>query len=125
MPAEEAEALWDAAWAMAPNGVILEVATYCGKSAAWLGAAAQQRGGRVVPVDHHRGSEENQAGWEHHDADLVDPADGRLDTLPHWRRSVARAGLEHCVVGLVGDSATIAAHFSTPLGFCFIDGGPG
>ena len=40
----------------------------------------------ALSVDHHRGSEENQAGWEHHDPDLVDPADGRLDTLPHWRR---------------------------------------
>ena len=27
----------------------------------------------VVTVDHHRGSEENQPGWEYHDPSLVDP----------------------------------------------------
>ncbi|HMD45570.1 MAG TPA: class I SAM-dependent methyltransferase, partial [Acidimicrobiales bacterium] len=46
-------------------------------------------------------------------------------TLPHWRRAVARAGLEHHVVGVVGDSATVAARWRTPLCFCFIDGGHG
>ena len=77
--------LYDAAWAMAPHGLILEVGTYCGKSATWLGAAAKQRGGRVVTIDHHRGSEENQAGWEHHDTELVDPGnrdDGHPAVLP-------------------------------------------
>ena len=46
---------------------MLEVGTYCGKSAIYLGAAAREVGGTVFTVDHHRGSEENQAGWEHHD----------------------------------------------------------
>ena len=95
MPPDEAEALYDAAWAMAPHGVILEVGTYCGKSATWLGAAAKARGGRVVTVDHHRGSEENQAGWEHHDTDAGrsgDRPDGHAAVLPHDRctRPVSR-----------------------------------
>src|SRR5206468_5892738 len=33
LPADEADALYDAAWAMAPYGPLLEVGTYCGKSA--------------------------------------------------------------------------------------------
>ena len=65
-----------------PHGPALEVGTYCGKSAIYLGAAAREVGGTVFTVDHHRGSEENQAGWEHHDADLVDPESGLMDTLP-------------------------------------------
>ncbi len=38
--------------------------------------------GVVFTVDHHRGSEENQAGWPYHDPALVDPESGRVDTLP-------------------------------------------
>ncbi len=29
------------------------------------------------------------------------------------------------MIGLVGDSATVARHWSSPLAFCFIDGGHG
>jgi MMP 1-O-methyltransferase len=123
MPPAEAEALWDAAWAMAPRGVILEVGTYCGKSATWLGAAAQLRGGSVVTVDHHRGSEENQAGWEHHDPSLVDPDTELMDTLPFFRRTMHAAGLEDVVTAIVGRSTTVAAMWSTPLAMLFIDGG--
>jgi predicted O-methyltransferase YrrM len=123
MPPDEAEALYDAAWAMAPYGVILEVGTYCGKSATWLGAAAAARGGRVVTVDHHRGSEENQAGWEHHDPTLVDPRIGLMDTLPFFRTTMHAAGLEDVVTAVVGRSTTVAAMWSTPLSMLFIDGG--
>ena len=123
MPPDEAEALWDAAWAMAPHGVLLEVGTYCGKSATWLGAAAQLRGGRVVTVDHHRGSEENQAGWEHHDPALVDPETGLMDTLPFFRATMHAAGLEDTVTAVVGRSTAVAAMWSTPLALLFIDGG--
>jgi MMP 1-O-methyltransferase len=123
LPPDEAEALWDAAWAMAPNGVILEVGTYCGKSATWLGAAAAARGGHVVTVDHHRGSEENQAGWEHHDETLVDPVIGLMDTLPFFRGTMQAAGLEDAVIAVVGQSTTVASIWNTPLAMLFIDGG--
>ena len=101
----------------------LEVGTYCGKSAIWLGAAARATGSTVFTVDHHRGSEENQAGWEHHDASLVDDEFGLMDTLPVFRRTIARAGLEDEVVAVVGRSTTVAAHWRTPLALLFIDGG--
>jgi predicted O-methyltransferase YrrM len=123
MPEDEAEALYDAAWAMAPYGPILEIGTYCGKSATWLGAAAEVRGGRVVTVDHHRGSEENQAGWEHHDAELVDPATGLMDTLPFFRATMLAAGLEDVVTAIVARSTTAAALWSTAIAMLFIDGG--
>jgi len=109
----------------AGGATFVEIGAWCGKSTLYLGVAAEVTGAVLFSLDHHRGSEENQAGWEHHDADLVDPADGRLDTLPHWRRAVAGAGLERTVVGLVGDSPTVAGRWRTPLAFCFIDGGHG
>jgi predicted O-methyltransferase YrrM len=123
LPCDEAEALWDAAWAAAPYGVILEIGTYCGKSATWLGAAASRRDGRVVTVDHHHGSEENQAGWEHHDPELVDPRTGLIDTLPFFRATMHDADLGDVVTAVVGRSTTVAALWATPLAMLFIDGG--
>ena len=77
----------------------------------------------MFTVDHHRGSEENQAGWEHHDATLVDDELGLMDTLPTFRRTIARAGLEDQVVAVIGRSTTVSAHWRTPLSLLFIDGG--
>jgi predicted O-methyltransferase YrrM len=107
------------------DGPFLEVGSYCGKSAIYLGAAARDRGRVLFSVDHHRGSEENQPGWEWHEPDLVDPDVGRMDTLPIFRRTVHDAGLEDAVVAIVGDSPTVARYWSTPLALLFIDGGHG
>ena len=126
MPDEEGLALYRAARAAgADAGPSLEVGSYCGKSAVYLGAAAREVGTVLFTVDHHRGSEENQAGWEHHDPEVVDPRTGRMDTLPFFRRTVSDAGLEDCVVAVVGPSPLVAAAWRTPLGFLFIDGGHG
>jgi len=128
MPTDEGDALYDAALAAASahRGLaLLELGTYCGKSAIWLGAAAREAGSVVFTVDHHRGSEENQAGWEHHDPSLVDPATGLMDTLPRFRRTIAAAGLEDVVIAVIGRSAAVAEYWRTPLAFCFIDGGHG
>ena len=123
MPAAEGLALFDAAAAYAPRGPVLEIGSYCGKSAIYLAAAARAAGQVVVTVDHHRGSEEHQPGWEYHDPGLVDPATGRLDTLPSLRATLAAAGLEDHVVVVVGRSAAVARLWGTPLGLVFIDGG--
>jgi predicted O-methyltransferase YrrM len=125
MPDDEGLVLHRVARERLPHGPVLEVGSYCGKSAVYLGAAAREVGGLVLTVDHHRGSEENQAGWEHHDAELVDKRTGRMDTLPFLRRTIEDAGLEDVVVAVVGESATVAAYWRTPLSLLFIDGGHG
>jgi predicted O-methyltransferase YrrM len=125
MPPDEGLALHDAARSVPVDGAWLEIGSYCGKSAVYLGAAAKARGTVLFALDHHRGSEENQPGWEWHEPDLVDPAVGRIDTLPHFRRTIHDAGLEGTVVALVGDSPVVAAVWATPLAFLFIDGGHG
>jgi len=125
MPPEEGELLFRYAVRRLPHGPALEVGTYCGKSAVYLGAAAREAGGTVFTVDHHRGSEENQAGWEHHDASLVDPETGLMDTLPFFRRTIQRAALEDVVVAVVGRSTTVSRWWATPLSLLFIDGGHG
>jgi MMP 1-O-methyltransferase len=123
MPQDEGLLLHRYARERLPHGPVLEVGTYCGKSAIYLGAAAREVGGTVFTVDHHRGSEENQAGWEHHDPTLVVPELGLMDTLPVFRTTLARAGLEDQVVAVVGRSTTVSAHWRTPLSMLFIDGG--
>ena len=128
MPPSEGTALCETAEAYAAVGPVLEVGSYCGKSAIYLAAGirgARARGVRqqVVTVDHHRGSEEHQPGWEYHDTSLVDPATGRLDTLPRLRATLAAAGVEDEVIAIVGRSADVARLWRTPLGMLFIDGG--
>jgi predicted O-methyltransferase YrrM len=123
MPAAEGLALSDAAARYAPRGPVLEIGSYCGKSTIYLAGGARAAGQLVVTVDHHRGSEEHQPGWEYHDPALVDPATGRLDTLPSLRATLAGAGLEEYVVVVVGRSAEVARVWATPLGLVFIDGG--
>jgi len=123
MPADEGLALFETAAAYADAAPIAEIGTYCGKSTIYLAAAARQAGQMVLTVDHHHGSEENQPGWEYHDPELVDPATGRMDTLPHFRATLAAAGLEEHVIAIVGASAAVAAVWRLPLGMLFIDGG--
>ena len=125
MPDDEGLFLFEQAVLAGRDGPLLEVGTYCGKSAIYLGAAARLTGSTVFTVDHHRGSEENQAGWEHHDPTLVDAELGVMDTLPVFRRTIALAGLEDEVVAVVGRSATVARHWRAPLALLFIDGGHG
>jgi predicted O-methyltransferase YrrM len=128
MPAAEGDALWSAALDAAravPGAPLLELGSYCGRSTVWLGDAAERSGRTLFAVDHHRGSEENQAGWEHHDPELVEPRTGRIDTLPYFRATIHDAGLEATVVAVVGHSPVVAAAWCTPLAFVFIDGGHG
>jgi predicted O-methyltransferase YrrM len=127
MPIDEGDALHDAAVVAAKSGLgpIVEIGSYCGLSAVYLGAAARAGGTVLFSVDHHRGSEENQAGWDFHDTDLVDPTTGRMDTLPFFRRTLVDARLEDAVVAVVGDSGTVATWWAQPIALLFIDGGHG
>jgi len=110
---------------------IVEVSAYCGRSTLYLisGIARALSLGAapavVFSVDHHRGSEENQEGFEHHDDTLVNRETGRMDTLPFWRRAVEAAAAEDLAVAVVGDSHTIAARWNVAAGLVFIDGGHG
>lgn len=120
MPEEEGLALYEAG--LASGGPMLEIGSYCGRSAIYLGAAARATDSVLFSIDHHRGSEENQPGEEYHDPDIVDE-NGRVDTLPWFRSAIEEAGLTNHVVGIVGESAIVARAWATPLAFVFIDGG--
>ncbi len=124
MPVDEGLALYAAAVEAAALGLpLVEVGTYCGRSTILLADAARGAGVMAVTVDHHRGSEEQQPGWEYHDPSVVDPEVGRMDTLPTFRRTLHAAGLEDRVIALVGRSPQIAALWQAPVGLVFVDGG--
>jgi hypothetical protein len=128
MPPDEGDALWAAAIDAArrvPGHPFVEVGSYCGRSTVWLGAAARACGTIVHAVDHHGGSEENQMGWEWHDPSLVDAATGRIDTLPHFRATIARAGLGGVVREEIGESTAVAERFTGFASLIFVDGGHG
>jgi predicted O-methyltransferase YrrM len=126
MPPDEGVALHEAALLVSDSAApMLEIGSYCGKSGIYLGSAAKERNTILFALDHHRGSEENQPGWEWHEPDLVDPEVGAIDTLPRFRRTIFDAGLEGTVVALVGDSPTVGSRWAIPLSFLFIDGGHG
>ena len=120
---EEGAALYRAGLAAAGFGPLLEVGSYCGKSALYLGAAARGAGTVLYAVDHHRGSEEHQPGWAYFDPDLWDEAAGRVDTLPEFRRTIARARLDRWVIPVVQESVKAARVWREPLGLVFLDGG--
>ena len=123
MPADEGQALYDAACGFLDGGVGVEIGTYCGRSTVLLGAAAQSTGSVLFTIDHHHGSEEHQAGWEYHDTTMVDPHTGLFDTLPTFRHTLDAIDLPDNVVAIVGKSPVVARGWSTPLRLLFIDGG--
>lgn len=111
-------------------GPVVEVGSYLGRSTLYLASGVAACPGaagrvRVYAVDHHRGSEELQAGWPHHDPSLVDPETHRMDSLSRWRRSIERAGAEDLVVGVVGESSAVASDWGRPASLVLIDGGHG
>jgi len=119
----EGQLLYDVALAASQVGPCLEIGSYCGKSALYLGSACRQNGQVLFSIDHHRGSEEQQPGEEYFDPELFDDRQGAIDTLPFLRRALSLAGLEDTVVPLVCRSEVAAASWSTPLALVFIDGG--
>ncbi|WP_022664173.1 class I SAM-dependent methyltransferase [Desulfospira joergensenii] len=123
MDDEEAGRLYQEAKKSARLGPILEIGSYCGKSAVILGTACQEENSILFSIDHHRGSEEQQRGQEYFDPDLYDERTHRINTFPFFRETLARTGLEDVVIPVVSSSATAGRMWKTPLAMVFIDGG--
>jgi len=120
---EEGERLYELALEAADTGPCLEIGSYCGKSAVYLGNACKAKQSTLFSIDHHRGSEEQQPGELYFDAELFDPFLYRVDTLGRFRQTLDKAELADVVVPLAAASAVVARNWATPLGLVFIDGG--
>ena len=123
MDDDEATRLYEIAREAARRGPCLEIGSYCGRSAAYLGTACREAGGVLFSIDHHRGSEEQQPGGEYYDPELLDPETGRIDTFPLFRKAIQELSLEDTIVPIVARSEVAARFWRTPLSLIFIDGG--
>ncbi len=118
----EGRHLYERAREASRMGPCLEIGSYCGKSAAYLGAGCKEEGGVLFSIDHHRGSEEQQPGEEYFDPDLLDRETGRIDTYPFFRKALSMLSLEDTVIPVISISSLVAACWRTPLSLVFIDG---
>ena len=104
------------------NGVAVEIGSYCGKSACYIGQACKENNTHLVTIDHHRGSEEQQLGQEYFDPEEFDYKKNRVDTLPTLLKNIRKHELDNFVKALVGDSASAAKNLEDNLDLVFIDG---
>jgi len=118
----ESEYLYELAFTASKKGPCLEIGSYCGKSAVFIGGACKKNNAVLFSLDHHRGSEEQQPGQEYFDPDFLDDQTGLIDTLPFFRRTLLDFGLEDTVIPIIGHSETVGRNWQTPLGLIFIDG---
>jgi len=120
---EEGRRLYELALAAGEIGPCLEIGSYCGKSALYLGSACREKQTTLFSIDHHRGSEEQQPGEFYFDPELFDPFFYRVNTIGHFQQAMHLAQLEETVVSMVASSAAAARNWAIPLGLVLIDGG--
>ena len=119
----EGESLYLAAKNYSKQGPCLEIGSYCGKSALYLGSAAQENNQLLYSIDHHKGSEEQQPGEEFFDPDLLDETGKNINTLPFFLDTIDKAGLKEIVIPIVSTSVEASKVWTKPLAMVFIDGG--
>lgn len=100
----------------------LEIGSYCGKSAIFLGSACRENNAVLFSIDHHTGSEEQQPGQEYFDPDLLDHETGKIDTFRLFRKTIDDFDLSNTVVPIIGRSEVVGSAWTTKLGLVFIDG---
>ena len=123
MDDDEAVRLFELADEAAGLGPILEIGSYCGRSAAIIGTACQKNNGILYSIDHHIGSEEQQPGEEYFDPELFDERTGGVNTLPFLRETLIKNSLEDTVIPIVSTSKVVGKMWQAKLSMVFIDGG--
>jgi hypothetical protein len=119
---DEADRLFSLALAASNIGPCLEIGSYCGKSAIYLGTACKENKSVLFSLDHHTGSEEQQPGQEYFDPDLLNPETGKIDTLRFFLKTISQFDLENAVIPVIGRSEIVGRVWQTPLSLIFIDG---
>ena len=120
---QEAESLYQFAKKYSSIGPCLEIGSYCGKSAVYLGAAVKENNQILYSIDHHKGSEEQQPGQEFFDRDLLDETGKGINTLPSCLETLDTSDLKDNVGAIVSSSVQASEVWSEPLAMVFIDGG--
>ena len=120
---EEGEALYKYALEYSKKGNCLEIGSYCGKSALYIGSAVKQNSSLLYSIDHHRGSEEQQPGEEYHDHELINESGDGINTLPFFIETIEKSGLRETVVPIISSSQEAYEDLEGPFSMIFIDGG--
>ena len=120
---QEAEFLYQFAKKYSSLGPCLEIGSYCGKSAVYLGTAVKENNQILYSIDHHKGSEEQQPGEEFFDPDLLNETGKGINTLPSFLETLDKADLRDNVIPIVSTSVEASEVWSEPLAMVFIDGG--
>jgi len=100
----------------------VEIGSYCGKSACYIGQACKENGTYLVTIDHHRGSEEQQFGEEYFDPEEYDYKNNRVDTLPTLTKNIAKYKLNSHIKAIVDNSKAASKKINSEIDFLFIDG---
>jgi predicted O-methyltransferase YrrM len=122
MPKHEGQALFKWAKKFSNIGPILEIGTYCGKSALYLADGAATNNQYVFTIDHHAGSEEHQLNEEYFDNEIYDHSTNKVNTFPLFIDNLNKFKANN-VVPIISQSSEIASKWSTKLGMVFVDGG--
>tara|TARA_B100000401_G_scaffold182045_1_gene122401 strand:+ start:3130 stop:3735 length:606 start_codon:yes stop_codon:yes gene_type:complete len=119
---EEGEALYLYCKKYCLKSTAVEIGSYCGKSACYLGQACKENNSYLYSIDHHKGSEEQQLGQEYFDEEIYDYEKERVDTLPLFLQNIAAHDLKKTIKPLVMDSETASKILKDDISMIFIDG---
>jgi predicted O-methyltransferase YrrM len=119
----EGEALYYYTKEFTKDGNALEIGSYCGKSALYIGLAVKENNQKLYSIDHHRGSEEQQPGEEYFDPDLLNKKGNGIDTLPFFLKTLKDSQLEGFVIPVVSSSEEAYEDLMMNFNMIFIDGG--
>ena len=120
---KEGDALYSYAKQYSISGSCLEIGSYCGKSAVYLGMAVKENGQKLYSVDHHKGSEEQQPGEEYFDPDLKSKDGDGIDTLPFFLDTIEKSKFQSFVIPIVSTSEEAYEDLDINFDMIFIDGG--
>ena len=118
----EGIALYEEVKRVSENNFCVEIGSYCGKSTCFIGQACKENKSKLITIDHHKGSEEQQLGELYFDAEVYDEKLGRVNTLPLLIKSLAKFDLEDVVKPLVMDSISASKIVENNADLIFIDG---
>ena len=104
-------------------GSVLEIGTYCGKSALNFSDVAKDVNGLIYTIDHHTGSEEHQRGEEYHDSELFDERLKKFNTLPEFLNNLKSKKMAKFIIPIIDKSQNASNFFSEKISLLFIDGG--
>ena len=119
----EGEALYSYAKKYTKEGDALEIGSYCGKSAVYIGSAVKENNQKLYSIDHHKGSEEQQPGEEFFDADLLNKEGNGIDTLPYFLNTINSSKLKKIVIPVISSSEEAYQDLKINFSMIFIDGG--